>query len=368
MFKKMNWGILLPVLILLAIGWILVLSSSTYYAMHQFSSHNRFIFVRSHSLYIVLGLIVMFIAYKFNYRIYNNIVLVGLLCLMAVILMLMTFLFDTGKEAHRWIEIGGQTFMPVDIAKIALIFAMAYSLTHFQAKKNKLFAIFIHSLYPFLLILIAFYQPHFSSVMILSLTFGVMLLMGFSSPTLVLSLGSVMGVVLFFAAQVLGYRVWRIESFKAGLEDIDKASEQIRYSVLAIASGGIFGIGPGKSIFNKMYIPEPHNDMILSTLGEEFGLLGNLTVLLLMFILVWNLVRVAFQSKTEFGRLVVIGIACIILFQMMINMGTALGIMPPTGVPLPFISTGGTNLIALLALIGVALNVYEVDATSERRG
>lgn len=362
MFKKMNWGILIPVLILLAIGWILVLSSSTYYAMHQFSTHNRFMFVRSHSMYIILGLVVMFIAYKVNYKIYNNIVLVGLLCFMAVVLMLMTFLFDIGKQAHRWIVIGSQTFMPVDLAKIALVFALAYSLSHFQPQKNRLIALLIHSLYPLLLIMITYFQPHFSSVMILSLTYGMMLLIGFSSPVMVVALGTAMGSVLFSAAYFLGYRVYRIETFTAGLENVDAASDQVRYSILAIASGGIFGVGPGKSIFNKMYIPEPHNDMIMSTLGEEFGLIGNLTVLVLMFILVWNLVRVAYRSRTQFGRLVVLGIACIIFFQMVINMGTALGIIPPTGVQLPFISFGGTNLIALLALIGVALNVSEVDS------
>lgn len=362
MFKKMNWGILIPVLVLLAIGWILVLSSSTYYAMHQFSSYNRFMFVRSHSIYIVLGLVIMFIAYKFNYRIYDNIVLIGLLGFLATILMLMTFMFDIGKEAHRWIVFGSQTFMPVDVAKIALIFGLSYTLTHFQPKRNKFFALLIHSAFPLLLILITYFQPHFSSVMILSLTYGVLLLMGFSSPAMVVALGSVLGFSLLSASQLLGYRVYRIESFTAGLENIDAASDQVRYSILAIASGGIFGVGPGKSVFNKMYIPEPHNDMILSTLGEEFGLIGNLTVLVLMFILIWNLVRVAYRSRTEFGRLVVLGIACVIFFQMVINMGTTLGLIPPTGVPLPFISYGGTNLVSLLALIGVALNVHEVDS------
>lgn len=365
MFRKINWGILIPVLILLAIGWILVLSSSTYYAMHQFSSHNRFMFVRSHSIYIALGLIVMFIGYKINYKIYDNILLVGLLAIFSIVLMLMTFMFDIGKEAHRWIEVGSLTFMPVDIAKIALIFVMAYSLSHFQANKNKIVALMIHSIFPGILLLITYFQPHFSSTMILSLTYGVLLFLGFTSPTLVIGTVAAMAAALGSAAWLMGYRVFRIESFTAGLQNIDDASEQVRYSVLAIASGGIFGIGPGKSVFNKMYIPEPHNDMIMSTLGEEFGLIGNLSVLILMFVLIWNLVRVANRSKTQFGMLVVYGIACIIFFQMVINMGTALGIMPPTGVPLPFISFGGTNILALMVLIGVALNVSEVDSVGD---
>ena len=361
MFRKLNWGIIIPVLLLLAIGWILVLSSSTYYAMHQFSSQNRFMFVRSHSIYIVLGLVIMFIAYKVNYRIYDNIVLVGLLCGGAVLLMMMTFAFDIGKEAHRWIVIGSQTFMPVDIAKVALVFGMAYSLTHFRANKNKFIALIVQSTFPLLLITITYFQPHFSSVMILSLTFGVMMLIGFNSPTLVFSMAGGMVAALLATVTLGGYRVYRLESFRAGLENIDAASDQVRYSVLAISSGGLFGLGAGKSVFNKMYIPEPHNDMIMSTLGEEFGLIGNLAVLLLMFILIWNLIRVAARSKTEFGRLVVLGITSIIFFQMTINMTTALGIGPPTGVPLPFISYGGTNLLVLLALIGVALNIHEVD-------
>lgn len=362
MFKKLNWGIIIPVLLLLAIGWILVLSSSTYYAMHQFSADNRFMFIKSHSIYIALGLVVMFIAYKVKYTIYNNIVLVGLLCGGATMLMLMTFAFDIGKQAHRWIVIGSMTFMPVDIAKIALVFGMAYSLTHFRANKNKIVALIIQSMFPLLLITITLFQPHFSSVMILSMTFGIMMLVGFNSPFLVVSLAGGMAAALIATVTLGDYRVYRLESFTAGLENIDAASDQVRYSVLAISSGGIFGVGAGKSVFNKMYIPEPQNDMIMSTLGEEFGLIGNLTVLLLMFILIWSLIRVAIRSKTEFGRLVVLGIACIIFFQMTINMMTALGIGPPTGVPLPFISTGGTNLVILLALIGVALNVHEVDS------
>lgn len=362
MYRRINWGILVPVLLLLGIGLLLVLSSSTYFALYRWGDELRFF--KSHIMWIVLGLIFMGVMFSVNYRIYDNFVLIFGMAFLSLILMMMTFMFAETKGAQRAIWIGNQSFMPIDFAKVAMVFTLSYTLTHFKANRNKIVALLLQAIFPLLLMAITVFQPNFSSTIILASVFGMMLYMGFNSTPLVIGFGAGLISSLVFIAMIAGYRIDRITRFMKSFRDISSAQTQYRNAGLAIASGGIFGVGPGKSIFNKMYIPEPHNDMIMSTLGEEFGLMGNLVVLVIMFVLIWNIFRVSIRCKDSFGKLLSFGIGFMVFMQMFINMGTTLGLLPPTGVPLPFISYGGTNLIATLGMMGIVLNIHRMDSKS----
>lgn len=357
---KINMGILIPVVLLITIGWLLVFSSSAYLSLNQYGT--PYYYIKNQTLFIFLGFITMFLATIVNYKIYNNAPIVFLVATIALVLMALTPIMGIrANEATRWIEIGGQRFMPVDIAKIALVLVMSYTLSHFVVRKNKLVGFLIHMIYPTLLFIFTYQQPDFSSMIILFGTMVSILFVGFEPVGYVLALifGGFAGILTL--AKLAPYRMVRLIGFIEGLKDVDNAMRQIRYGILAIASGGFFGVGPGKSIFNKLWVPEPHNDMILSTLGEEFGFIGMFIVITLYFILILNILRMVVRLKDPFSRNLSFGMGMIIFLQFIVNFGNTLGILPPTGISLPFISYGGTNIIILMTMVGILLSVHRLN-------
>lgn len=364
MIKRLNLGIFLPVVVLISLGWVLILSASSY--AQAALNGDQYYIVKQHTQFIGLGTIAMFITYLIPYKYYNKGILVFLLALFAFVLMaLVPFIGIRVGGAQRWLgKPGVFTFMPVDIAKIAVIFVLSFTLTHFNAKKRKLINFAIHLFYPMVIIFLTFMQPDFSSLLtIAGLSFAIMFI-GFNSTGLMILAGGIGVLGISAAAFLADYRADRIFRFTKGLQDINLANEQIRYGVLAISSGGLFGVGPGRSVFNKRYIPEPHNDMIVTTLGEEYGLLGMVVVISLFFILLFNTFSLAIKVKDPFGRNLAIGIAMTIFIQFTVNVGQTLAILPATGLTLPFISAGGTNLVIMMTLIGVLLNISRMESTS----
>ncbi|HZK10512.1 MAG TPA: FtsW/RodA/SpoVE family cell cycle protein [Clostridia bacterium] len=360
MNERINMGILIPVILLTIIGWLLVFSSSAYLSLNQYGT--PYYYIKKQTLFICIGFVAMFLTSVVNYKIYNSAPLVILVAIIALVLMALTPILGVEvNAATRWMEIAGQRFMPVDIAKIALVLVMSYTLSHFIVYKNKLVAFIIHMIYPILLIIFTYLQPDFSSMIILFGTMVAILFVGFEPVRYVLLLigGGFAG--LLSLARLAPYRMVRLVGFIEGLKDVDNAMRQIRYGILAIASGGFFGVGPGKSVFNKLWIPEPHNDMILATLGEEFGFVGIVTVLVLYFILILNIIRMVVKLKDPFSRNLTFGMGVIIFLQFVVNFGNTLGILPPTGISLPFISYGGTNIVILMAMVGILLSIHRIN-------
>lgn len=357
---KINMGILIPVLLLIIIGWLLVFSSSAYLSLNQHSTPYHYI--KSQTLFIFLGFIGMFMAAAVNYKIYDNLLVVSLVGIVAFVLMAITpFVGYEANGATRWINVAGQVFMPVDLAKVAIVFTLSYGLSHFTPNRNKFFAFILHMIYPISLLFFTYLQPDFSSMMILFGLMFSMLFIGFEPVGYVLSLVGAGVFGLASLATLAPYRMVRITGFIDGLKDVDNAMRQIRYGILAIASGGLFGVGPGESIFNKLWVPEPHNDMILSTLGEEFGFIGIVVVLGLYFVLMLNIIRLAMRQRDQFARLLSFGIGIVIFLQFVVNFGNTLGLLPPTGISLPFISYGGTNIIILMSMVGILLSIHRVN-------
>lgn len=357
---KINMGILVPVILLITIGWLLVFSSSAYLSLNQYGTPYHYI--KNQTMFIMIGFLTMFLASIVNYKIYDNPVIVSLVAIIALVLMALTpFIGIRVNEATRWIEIGGQRFMPVDIAKIALVMVMSYTLSHFVVKRKKWVAFLIHMIYPGILFVFTYKQPDFSSMIILFGTMVSILYIGFEPVGYVLALVFSGFGGLLALAKLAPYRMVRLTGFIEGLKDVDNAMRQIRYGILAVASGGFFGVGPGESIFNKLWVPEPHNDMILSTLGEEFGFIGITLVLALYFVLIFNVLRMVIRLKDPFSRYLSFGIGMVILLQFVVNFGNTLGLLPPTGISLPFISYGGTNIIILMTMVGILLSIHRLN-------
>ncbi len=360
MRKRIDIWILLSVLVLFAIGYVLILSASSYSALVE--QKDSFFFTSRHLKFVFLGALVMLAAWIINYKIYENGFVIFLILGVAMTLSVLTIMVGIKVNgAVRWIEVGGYTFMPIDTAKVAIIFTLSYTLSKFRPKKKRFLALIIHAIVPVTFMYLTYLQPDTSSAMLLFVLTGAMMFIGFEPVAYLI----VSAIAMLFPIVTLiisgSYRVDRIKSFYEGLQDFTKASEQIKYGILAVSTGGFFGVGPGRSIFNKLYIPHAHNDLILSTLGEEYGFVGVFVVLLIYAFLIFNIIKIAILTKNMFAKLLSFGIAITIAAQIMINMGTTLGLVPPTGIPLPFLSYGGTNFIVLSFLIGVTLSIFRME-------
>lgn len=359
--RKIHFGILIPVLLLLIIGWLLVFSSSAYFSMAR--RGDAYFYIRRHSYFMIAGLVIMIMAFFVNYRVYVRPAILIMVNVVTLLLMIFTlFAGETLNEATRWIVVAGVQFMPSDLAKVAIIFTMAASLSFIEARRKRLIAIFFHMALPLLYVLLTYFQPDFSTMVTLFGISAAMFFVGFEGWAYVATLVGGAAGAFYLMAVIAPYRMRRITTFVAGLSDINEVARQIRYGILAIASGGLFGVGPGESTFNKLYIPEPHNDMIVSTLGEEFGFFGISVVLILFFILIVNIFRMALQASNLCVRVMTTGIGTLFFLQMFINFGNTLGLLPPTGIGLPFISYGGTSMLVMLGLVGILLNIYASES------
>ncbi len=360
MRKRIDIWILVSVLVLFAIGYVLILSASSYSALVD--QKDSFYFASRHLKFIFVGLFVILATWSVNYKIYQRGVVISIILFVTISLSILTLLI--GKEVNgaiRWIDLGFFTFMPVDTAKIAIIFTLSYTLSKFRPKKNKFFALAIHGLIPFVFMLLTYLQPDTSSTMLLLVLTSAMIFIGYEPIAYLIATGVAVLVPVAFIIKADSYRVSRLDLFYKGLKDITKASDQIKYGVLAVSTGGIFGIGPGRSVFNKLYIPHAHNDLILSTLGEEYGFMGIVVIMAIYLFLIYNMIKIAVSVDNLFGKLISFGVAITFAVQIVINMGTTLGLVPPTGIPLPFLSYGGTNILVLSFMIGVILSVYRME-------
>lgn len=359
MFKRIDLGIIIPTILLMIIGYIAILSASSYVALK--TEGTSFYFANRHMSYIGIGLIVMVLSLAVNFNLYNNKLTFYTSVGLSLIFLLLTLIIGIEKnESLRWVKIGGIEFMPVDLVKVALIFGLSFLLSNFLPKKNKIVAFFIYLIVPLLYMGLVMLQPDFSSALILGFVMGVMVFVGFE-PFYYIIIFGLSGLILISPIIFSSYRLKRLKAFFDALTNIDKAQLQIKYGLLAISTGGLIGLGPGRSVFNKLYIPHPHNDMILTTIGEEYGLLGLIVIIFLYFWLLLSLVRLMIHAKTKFAKLLISGVMANLFAQMFVNMGSTLGLIPPTGIPLPFISYGGTNLVVLLFLTGVTLSIYRME-------
>jgi cell division protein FtsW len=254
--------------------------------------------------------------------------------------------------------IGGQTFQPSEIAKLAIILFFAFSLS----KRKAYITDFTKGLLPYLGVLgliagLIMLEPHFSATLVISLVVVLMLYCAGAklSHFLMLSIPVIpMGIYLVVSAP---YRLKRLVAFIDPWNDPKGGGWQIVQSLYAIGSGGFFGRGLGKSLQKFMYIPEPYNDFIFAVLSEELGFMGVIFVLMLFTLFVWRGVKVAMNAPDTFGSLVAIGITSLIAIQVIINIAVVTSSMPVTGMPLPFFSYGGTSLLFLLFEVGILLNI-----------
>lgn len=351
--------LLFPVLFLVGIGLVMVYSASSALALKKFGS--SYFFLKKQALFALAGLIALVAARHFPYRLWRKLAYPIVAVAFGLLLAVLIGWGHTAGGATRWLRVAGFTFQPAELARIALIIYLAYSMS----KKHDRLREFAIGFVPHLIVLATLLvpmilQPDFGSVVILTLLTGIMLFAG-GVPLRHLLLSAVAllpaGFYLLVSAE---YRIRRLMSF---LNPWDYASDegyQTIHSLMAFGSGGIWGTGIGKGLQKLFYLPEPHTDFIFSVIGEEFGLMGVALTVGLYSLIIARGIAIARQTQDLFGALLAFGLTTALALQVGINMGVALGLLPTKGLTLPFLSYGGTSLVLNMAAIGMLMNIGTV--------
>lgn len=341
---------------LVFIGIIMVFSAS--YIQAAFKHHDAFYFLKRNVIYAVLGFIGMMIMSRIEYTFWKkNATKIGIIAVVLLVLVLTPL----GKEANgakRWLGVGGATIQPAEIAKFACILITAKLIEkRYDNIKSLTKGVLPLLIVPGTFFILIMGQPNMSTAGTIILVVFVMLFvagmnMKFVYTMIALGIAAFAGLVLSAP-----YRLKRVLSFLDPFQDPLGSGYQVIQSLYAIGSGGLFGLGLGKSKQKYFYIPEPQNDFIFAIIGEELGLIGCIVVMMLFIILVYRCVRIALKSSDIFACMVVIGIGAQIGIQAALNIAVATSSMPATGVALPFISMGGTSLTILMGAVGIVLNI-----------
>lgn len=353
-----DWVVLLSASFLMLMSSVFVYSASVGLALNsELTTGSIFM---SHTSKVIAGIIIMIVVSQINYKIWQRISMyLMFLSLGLLFMVLVTKIGHSSHGAKRWINIGGFSFQPSEIAKVAMIIHFSDMLVR---NKEKLHS-FKQGLVPFLIwlgaicLMIAL-QPNFSTTMVI---FGIAMLLLFVGNVNIKYLLATVGVGLlggFAFGLTASYRWHRIMAFIGVEENVNtQVNHQIEQSLIAIGNGGFSGVGIGQSRQSHLFLPEAHSDFIFSIIGEEYGFIGIAVMMLLFGVIVWRGFKIAKNAPDEYGYFLGAGVVIVFSMYVIINSGVCLGLLPTTGLPLPFISYGGTAILINSATIGILLNI-----------
>jgi cell division protein FtsW len=355
--RSIDLVLLASMVLLLGLGLAMLFSASYYRA--DFLFNDPFHFIRSQGLYAAVGLLAAILATLLPMRALGK--LIPLLIFLSIILMMMTFIPGIGVEylgARRWIAVAGYTFQPAELVKLTLILYLAYILGKKQDRLDDV----VNSLLPPFIIVILFValiylQNDFSSSMFLAFISLTMFYVAGVKMRHFVALGFVvipLGIILLLSRE---HRVIRLISFLEPERDPSGAGYQVLASLTALKNGGLWGMGVGEGLRKLGGLPEAQSDFVFAVLGEELGLIGVLGVIALFVVLAWRGYRVALRQTSAFRGLLAYGITSALVVQAGINMAVVSGMVPATGIPMPFFASGGSYLLVTMTLAGFLLNL-----------
>lgn len=360
----------ITVLLLLALGIIMVLSASAPSSLA--TTGNSYTYVKKQLLFAIIGLVVMFILSKIDYRFYKKYYwYIYFASWLVLLLVVVPGLGYSVKGATRWIKFAGSGFQPSELTKIGMIIFYGGYLSDHKSELHtpiKGFLVPLLFLIPPVLILYVV-QNHFSVSLVICVVVLVMMFIAgckFKYFMVVGLIGLAAIALLIGKAGISqnnskskngNFRLDRIATSFDPWSDAQGTGYQTVQSLYAIGSGGMFGLGLGNSKQKYLYIPEPHNDFIFSILAEELGYLGCIIVIVLFAIFIWRGILASMRAQDLFGSVFAIGITTLIAIQAILNIAVVTGTIPTTGMSLPFFSYGGTALLLLLASVGILLNI-----------
>jgi cell division protein FtsW len=343
---------------LIGFGVAMVFSSSAIVAKEKFGDPNYFAFKQLISA--ALGLAVMFVIMKVDYHVYRRPVIVFSMLAVVVALLVLVFFLAASANTHRWIALPGFSIQPSELAKLALIFFLAHFLERRKGRVND--AAF--TLIPVIVVIVLL-----AGLIVLQPDLGTAVALLVISATLLFVAGLDLrwiALSIIFAAPAfyllifrVRYRRERILAFMNPWEEPLGRGFQIIQSLISVASGGIAGLGFMEGKQKLFYLPEAHTDFIFAVVGEELGFIGTGAVLLLFTLFLWRGLRASMRAPDLYGLYLGLGITMMICVQAFINMSVVLGLLPTKGIPLPFLSYGGSSFLVMLAAVGILLNVSQ---------
>jgi cell division protein FtsW len=352
-------------LVLCLFGAVMVFSASAVTAEQHYG--RSYIFLLRQAAWLIIGLFGMFALMRLDYRrLREPKVVYGAVC--AVLLMLVgAFFLDKSHATHRWIKFGPVGIQPSELAKLAVILYLAWFLDlkrRSAAKMEFCKEDFVHTILPAIApivvcVVVILMQPDLgTAVDIVLITTAVLFVAGLSWKWI--ACGAITALpVLYFLISHVSYRLARIMAFVDPASDPQGSGFQLLQSLIAVGSGGFSGVGLMESKQKLFYLPEAHTDFIYAVICEELGIIGALLVIGLFVVYGWRGLRASFAAPDGFGRLLALGITAMVLSQALINFAVVLGMVPTKGIPLPFISYGGSSLLVMLLATGVLLNISQ---------
>jgi len=355
--KSPDFVIFFAIIALLGIGVVMVYSASAISAYVNFN--DSYYFLKRQIIWASLGILAMILTMNVDYHVWRKFAKpIMIVTLILLVLVLIPGLGKVVNGARRWLGFGSLYLQPSEIAKLSMVLFTAASLALRQDRITS----FVKGIVPQLLMLLVVFglilkEPDLGTALSIGGTIFVLLFVAGAKISHLSSLGFI-GVIGIIAAVILEpYRLKRLFAFSNPWADPLDTGYHIIQSLYAIGSGGLFGVGLGRSREKFLYLPEPHTDFIFAILGEELGLIGTITVLVLFFLFAWRGLKVAISAPDIYGSILAAGLTTMIMVQALMNIAVVTASMPVTGIPLPFISFGGSALIFTLAGVGILLNI-----------
>lgn len=339
-------------------GAMMVYSASAMIAVRESGGASQFTYFYKQFGFTLVGLVVMFVASRVDYRSLSHPVVVYTIFASTVLLLIAVFAFPEINGARRWIRMGPFSLQPSELAKIALPIFLAYFLTRNEDRLGEIKSTVIPSVGALVLLGgVIFIEPDLGTTIVLCAIFSAVY---FAAGAKILHIASVAAAMVVMALGAILLAPWRLERLMAFLDPFahsDDAGYQVVQSLYAIGSGGVFGEGFAKGQQKLFYLPYPYSDFIFSVVGEELGLIGTLAVLTAFGLLLWRGTRAAMRAPDRFGMLLGIGIITGIIVQALFNISVVISLLPAKGIPLPFISYGGSSVLVTMAAVGILLNI-----------
>ena len=339
-------------------GVVMVYSASAVIAQRE--NGNQYYYVIKQGIWTSIGFVVMLAAMQFDYnRLRDRRVVYGLL-LLTVLMLLAVFAFGRINGAHRWIKFKGFSIQPSELSKLVLALFLAYFLERHAGDEQSFWRTFVPCAFVTgLLAVLVVAEPDLGTAMMLAVIFGVLI---YTAGARLLHLGMVAAPALVGVAGLLifvPFRMRRMIMFLDPWADPQGSGFQVVQSLIAIGSGGPNGLGFAQGKQKMMFLPFAHSDFIFAVIGEELGLIGTLTVLLIFALFLWRGIRTSLLAPDRFGMLLSLGLVTGIVAQALFNISVVLSLVPTKGIPLPFISYGGSSLVPTLAAVGILLNISQ---------
>lgn len=350
-FKKFDSLLILAVVLLTLFGLFMIYDASSYVAFRDFG--DKYNYVKDQFFWVLIGFSVLTVVSFFDYhRLYNLAlpILIG-----SIILLLLVFIPGLGIKAlgaRRWIDFGFFVIQPSEFVKLALTI---YLSAWFSVKEKGRFLAFL--LLIGLVIFLVMLQPDMGTAVIILTEAIIIYFLSGGSVLHILSLIPVLGVGGLLLILLEPYRAKRLATFLNPDQGLLESSYHLRQILIALGSGGLFGVGVGNSLQKYAYLPESTTDSIFAIIAEEIGFIGVLVLLSVMLFVIYRGFKIAINAKDVFGKLLASGITSFIAIQAIVNLGAQTALLPLTGVPLPFISYGGSALIINLCSVGILLNI-----------